>query len=194
MPETDSKASNVPETGSKAGSELATKGGNFLGFIGKLDAIWDIIVGVFFGIICLCISIYLFRTEDAYGNNKIKGTVKNSLCNKHYTRKNRIYWDCSFNIMYNIDNNEYLKSSNDLDNLDNSKKKYTDGDLIDLRYNPNNKNDITTIPWTYKKIAMVLMIISFFLIVIPIAWYILITRNKTLATVAGGITVAKGIF
>jgi hypothetical protein len=187
----DPKSGNAPAGNAPVPDSKTGKIEEGLGILGKLDGIMGILKGLFFGIILICVSIYLFRKEDVFGNNNIKGTVKNSLCTKHYSRKGRTDWDCSFNILYNIDNKEYLKSSNDLNELDNSTLKYTDGDSINLRYNPNNKNNITTIPWTYKKIAMVLLIIAIFIIIIPIGWYFLLTKSKNLSTVAGGLTAAR---
>jgi len=164
---------------------------NASAFLGKADAIWDIIVGAFFSIICFGFSIYLFKKEDEYGNNKIKGTVINSLCTQYKTKKNRNNWDCSLNIQYNIDNNQYLKNNYDLEN---STKKYNNGDSIDLRYKTDDKNVITHQTYSNKTLAIILMVISFFLIVIPVVWYILLTKSKNLATAAGAVTAAKIIF
>lgn len=164
---------------------------NSLGFIAKVRAIWHIIIGVIGGIICFVYGIYLFRTEDEYGNNNIQGTVKNSLCKESKAKKNRIKYDCSLNIQYNIDNIQY---SNSNFKSNNSSKKYIDGDTIDLRYNPNDKTKITDNTLTNKTLATILIVASIFLIVLPIGWYIFITKYKTAGTIDGAMTVGKIIF
>jgi hypothetical protein len=164
---------------------------NLLSFLAKGKAILNIIIGVILGIVCFAASIYLFRKEDEYGNNNIKGTVKNSLCTEYKTKKNRIKYDCSLNIQYNIDNIQY---SNSNFKSNNSSKKYIDGETIDLRYNPNDKTKITDNTLTNKTLAIIFMVISFFLIILPIGWYIFITKYKTAGTIDGAITAGKIIF
>jgi hypothetical protein len=150
---------------------------NFFAFIGKMEAIFDIILGIFVGIIFLCIAIYLFISTDVYDNHT-KGTVQNSLCKKMFSKKDK--WDCSFNILYNIDNTEYLKNNVNT----NSRIRYIDGNSIDLRYNPNNKNEITTTTWTNKTLAYLFLILSLLSIIVPICWYYFIKNNKNLAAVS----------
>jgi flagellar basal body-associated protein FliL len=174
MPETNTKDAPDLKTDSDSNSKWSKE-------------IINIIIGIILGILCLIYSIYLFKKEDEYGNNKVKGTIINSLCTEHKTRKNRIKWDCSLNIQYNIDNIQY---SNNNFKSDNSRKKYIDGDSIDLRYNPNDKTKITDNTFTNKTLAIILIIASIFIIVIPIVWYFLVTKNKTLATVSSSLTVA----
>jgi hypothetical protein len=151
---------------------------DFFAYIAKIGAIFEIISGIFIGIIFLCIAIYFFRSTDVYGDNNIKGTVQNSLCKKMYSKKNK--WDCSFNILYNIDNTDYLKNNINT----NSSIIYIDGNSIDLRYNPNDKNDITTTTWTNTTLAYIFLILSLLSIILPICWYYFIKNNKNVAAIS----------
>jgi hypothetical protein len=160
-------------------------------FFARGRAFFSMIVGIIIGFIIFVIGIFIFRSKDVYGNNQIKGTVKDSLCKEDYTKKNNNNWDCSLNIKYNIDNVEYVKPNFQIYN---SNKYYNPSNSIDLRYNTYDKNDITTDTWTNKTKAIILFIISIFLIIGPIVWYYLISKYKFLAVTDTAMFAINNIF
>jgi hypothetical protein len=157
----------------------------------KGRAFFGMIVGIIIGFGIFVLGIYVYSSEDKYGNNQIKGSVKDSLCKEDYTKKNKNSWDCSLNIQYNIDNTEYVKKDYAIQN---SMKYYNPGNSIDLRYNTNNKNDITTDTWTNKTKAIIIIIISLFLIIGPVIWYYLVSKYKFLAVTDTAMFAMNNVF
>jgi cytochrome b subunit of formate dehydrogenase len=116
----------------------------------------------------------MYNTNDVYGENKIKGTVKDSLCNSHKNNNNKsIEYDCSFNILYNIDNTDYKKHM-DTYNTNN----YSNGQQIDVRYNTYDKNDITTNTFSNQKIGVIVFFIGFVILIISGIYLYVLLKYK----------------
>lgn len=118
-------------------------------------------IGLFITFIIFCITLSigygLYKKEELYENNLTKGIVQNSICGREIQNR----YDCSINLLYNIDNNEYAQNYRT-----SSTKNYSPGELIDLRYNKNNKNDITTDTSNSRWSGIMIMIFGLFLLII----------------------------
>ena len=141
---------------------------------------------LFIAIIIFCATTYfsykIYKTTDIYGNNKVTGIVKDSQCTSYYaTRKSKVKsYDCSFNILYNIDNKDYIKKMNTNENTN-----YTNNKVINLRYNPNDKNDITTFTVNNSNLSKIIFTIGIFILIAAIIWFIVLMKNPNFAAGVG---------
>jgi preprotein translocase subunit SecG len=107
---------------------------------GKLMAVITFIfVLLLFLVAIYLVNRFLYKKEDVYDKNFTKGTVKDSTCTKYTNSDNNMKWDCSMNLLYNINNNDYVKNYHI-----SSSTYYTPDTKIDLRYNKYDNKDITT--------------------------------------------------
>lgn len=127
----------------------------------------------------------MYNTYDVYGENKIKGTVNDSKCNSYKNNNKSIEYDCSFNILYNIDNSNYKKHMDTY-----STNNYSNGQQIDIRYNTYDKNDITTNTFSNQKIGVVAFFIGFFILIISGIYLYILLKYKY---VAAGVTAMSAV-
>jgi hypothetical protein len=132
----------------------------------------------FITLIIFCIlsylAYYIYKTEDIYGNNFIKGRIINSTCIKDYNNR----YDCNIDLLYNIDNNEYVGK-----NHTNSNTYYIPGSIIDLRYNKYDKKDITTNTDTNSFKAGIIMFFGLLLLLLSLKYlYNVFTSNTVPVT------------
>lgn len=143
---------------------------------------------LFIAIIIFCVTTYfsynINKSTDVYGNNKIIGIVKDSQCTSYYaTKKSNIpTYNCNFNILYNIDNKDYIKKMNT-----NEYTNYTNNKVVNLRYNPNDKNDITTITInnSNSNLSKIIFTIGIIFLIAAIIWLIVLMRNPKFAAGVG---------
>jgi hypothetical protein len=154
---------------------------------------FNALIGVFITFIIFCCTSYIgyyyfYNKEDIYDNNFTKGTVKDSTCTKYRNNtknSNDISWDCSMNLLYNINNNEYVQNYHT-----NSSTYYSPGSNIDLRYNKYNNNDITTDTYSNHFKGSVIMFIGFFLLLLSLIYTYSVFTWKIVAVTSGASTLA----
>jgi hypothetical protein len=150
---------------------------------------------IFIGIIFL-VNYILKNNEDIFGNNFIKGKIKESKCNKYINdlrNSSNINWDCSMNIYYKINNIDYEKKNHYI----NSNKYYAPNEDIDLRYSKYDNNDITENTWSYNFIGNIVILLFFIILFFSIINLITVVLFPEAAAASGaaslGNTVAQGI-
>ena len=150
---------------------------------------------IFIGVIFL-VKYIINNNEDIFGDNFIKGKIKESTCKKYIKdprNSSFVNWDCSMNIEYKINNIDYKKENH----YTNSNKYYASNSDIDLRYSKYDNNDITENTWSYNFIFNIFIL--FFFIILFFSTINLITvflfPQAAAATGAAslGNTVAQGI-
>ncbi len=140
---------------------------NTMASIGEAKSVYNIFIGVIFGIIMLSIGIYMFFYTSTY--NTIKATIVSSDCENNL---------CKNSVTYNIDG---LLFNNNLT----SNNKYEIGNVIDINYNIKNKYDINNNSISLKNFGLIFIIISILVIVFVVVNYNLTKNNKSYATYQG---------
>jgi nitrate reductase gamma subunit len=132
-------------------------------FFSKIIPYIIIIVFIIVSIVFIYVGYTIFNTEDVFGNNVISAYVLDSNCiykSKKSGRNYKYWYDCDLILKYNIDNQEYTK------NIKSSDRYYYNGEKINIRYNKNNKNEITLSTYTNRFSGMIFMFIGFVLFII----------------------------
>ena len=150
---------------------------------------------IFIGIIFL-VNYVLKTNEDIFGNNFITGKIKESTCKKFIKdprNSSNINWDCSMNILYNINNINYEKKNHNIT----SDTYYDPNSNINLRYSKYDKNDITENTWSYDYWGNIIILFSSIILLFSFINLISVFLFPSAAAATGaaslGGTVAQGI-
>jgi Protein of unknown function (DUF3592) len=168
----------------------------------KFRAVWGIIITFFIFCLTTYFGYSIYSTEDIYGSNVINGKVKDSTCTRNYKYDENTYnnnyrydkntqdaYDCSFNVLYNIDNNEYLKNQHT-----NNSMYYNPGSSVSLRYNKNDKTDVTMDTFTNSFKGKLIMFIGLFLLIGSLIYLYVIFNYKSIAVADTAINLISGTF
>jgi len=158
--------------------------------VGKFKATVTFVFLLFvFICILFLVNHFLYNKEDIYDNNLIKGTVKDSTCTKNSNNSNNsnnINWDCSTNILYNINNIDYVKKNFHT----NSSTYYYPDSKIDLRYNKYDHNNITDNTYSNNFYGNVIIFFSFIILLLSGIQLISVYMFKPLAAASGAGAIA----
>ena len=151
--------------------------GRFMAWIG-------LFVGCFIGFILLVVGIWLIFRKDKY-SEKTTAIAKNVECKSGFSG-NTAVTNCIMNLVYTADGKIYdVKYAA-------SNKLYVNGESVNIRYNPSNPEEYTTMfpsrwfGYILTGFALVLIIGSWF------QWYI--TQKFQFAAAASGVGSAYGTF
>lgn len=161
--------------------------------IGKVKATISLVVGI---IITVCLSSagsYIIVSTPSR-SSETKASVVDSEC-KQFVRqmnnKSSTSTECTTGVNYNVDNKKYnnkVKTDGTL---------FKQGEKINIKYNPNNPNDISYNEMSNKKLGFILIGIGIILVILVVIYYYLITTYKPLAALEGASTTydfAKNMF
>lgn len=155
-----------------------------------------LIVLIIYIIVIFAVNKLLYEKQDIYEENYIKGTVKDSTCKKiikDVKNSSTINWDCSMNILYNINNINYEKKNHNIT----SDTYYDPNSNINLRYSKYDKNDITENTWSYDYWGNIIILFSSIILLFSFINLISVFLFPSAAAATGaaslGGTVAQGI-
>jgi len=137
------------------------------------------------------VNKYLYNKEDVYDNNYTQATVKDSKCTQYIKKTENtsdMNWDCSMNLLYTINNKNYVK-----DHHINSTTYYSPNTQIDLRYNKYDYNNITTDTYSNDfKGNVIIFIVFIFLILSSVSLYS-VYKWKIVAAATGAGSLAGSV-
>lgn len=148
--------------------------GRFVGWMSLLS-------GLFFGLILLGVGAYLAFFIKVQHSQKTTSTVKTAQCQRNEGSKAANNVDCDLTVEYIVGGKQYTQSLNYPGNF----QKVVPNTKIDISYNPDNPEDITTgISWAL--IGWICIIISILIIVGSVSsWYA--TQHYSAASAAMGV-------
>jgi hypothetical protein len=144
------------------------------------------IIGTFCGIVILICGTYLFFKKDNL-TEKAKATIISNTCSK-VVQENVVSYKCMLDLSYIVNGVTYTPSINTM-----ARSPYTNGTIIDIKYNPDNKNEVEEDNSQNKIVSIVLSVVAILMIGGGWLWYYM---NKKYEAVAGysAISDVSGIF
>ena len=130
---------------------------------GRTKVIITSVVFYIIAIIVLIIGIVLLASKDKYTQKTI-AKITNATCEKRvYYNKNstRIKYSCNVDLVYNIDNKEYKNKLTFEDS-----RQYNINDNIEIKYNPEEPNEIIKSGISSKVAGGIMIGIGIFLIIV----------------------------
>lgn len=131
-------------------------------------------IGIIIVIIMSCIAIVLIVLNS---NNlgDANGTIVGANCNQYVDNNNKIFYNCSLDIEYNVNGQIYKGRINEQ-----SMSPYQIGSRYDLSYEINNPANIQKQVFRYNWIILSLCSCAVILFAITIGSYLLIPNTKTI--------------
>lgn len=168
-------------------NSLTSMGIDGLAGYAKFKAVISVFITFFIFCITSRLGYYIYKKEDIYENNLTKGRVQDSTCTKYSSNNNN--WDCSMNLLYNINNNDYVKNNYHI----NSSTYYAPNTQIDLRYNKYDNRDITTDTFTNHFKGGLVIFIGFFIFMMSLIYLYTVFTWKIVAVASGAGDLAGSI-
>lgn len=139
---------------------------------GRIVAWISLIVGGLISLILIGVGIYFLISKEVH-TQTVKALIEEANCSVFDESKY-----CSLKIKYNVGGKEY----NSL--IETNRRLYNIGQFIDIRYNPNNPQDITTNS-SKKFIGWILFIVGLLILIGVSVNFYLARRSKVYAAATG---------
>lgn len=157
---------------------------------GRLTTYFGAIIGTIFMIVCIYFGFKFVTEKDVYTGKTVAEIIYGSQCDLiQGDQSTKSYYSCNLRISYNIGNKNF-------DNvpliLENSSVRYSVGNKINIKYNPDKDMDIMVDDKINKRLVGWLMIIFGILFLIGIwVWTYFVHVNKSFSSIVGGTNVAS---
>ncbi len=138
-------------------------------------------IGYFVGLLIGLLGIYFIMRKNKYSGKTIATITPyngQNICSLNDDRKT---YNCTFNLVYNINGQDLIKTINNIT----VSKQYVDKQTITIYYNPDDLTDINTQSQSSKLLGCILILISVFIIFFSWFQYYRVKKFKFLAASEG---------
>ena len=157
---------------------------------GRYNGVMSGICGTIVICIIYGISFYFYQQSKKYNSNIINSKVISADCTLNKTQKGQITYYCNLEVSYTINNINY---SNKI--VTNQNKKYVVNDILKIKYNTLNPNDIIVgdLLSNSSSISLMLLFCGLCSCIILYGYIYLLFTSKKFAAASGAVSIASGV-